>query len=108
MKEIKYELIKDYISEDERLCKKLYKYIEENQITLLVAPQGIGKTVFVKSLMKRYTTLVAAPTISLAEQNEKDFRLEPSRGRSWNTFSWSQITNLNEPIRNTSTTFASA
>lgn len=108
MEDLKFKLTKDYISEDQELCERIFKAIEENQVTLLIAPQGTGKTRFLKSLMKQYQTLLVSPTISLAEQNERDFRLEQARGRTPYTFEWSQSYNFSERIENSSTTFGSA
>lgn len=108
MKEIELVLKEKYISENKEICKTITKVIQENQIVLLVAPQGTGKTMYLRNLMKQYKTLLTAPTLSLAEQNEKEFNLKTARGRTEYTFSWCKSCIFDDDIRNTSTTFSSA
>lgn len=61
-----YQLEKKYILEDEELCDFLTRTIEENQVTLIVSPQGTGKTEFIKSMEK--VKLIMEPTVALSEQ----------------------------------------
>lgn len=48
METIDYNLTERYISDDSELCEKINKLIQENQVILLVAPQGTGKSEYLK------------------------------------------------------------
>ena len=109
LKNMNLKLNADYISNDEIVKKQVMEAIEMNDVILLVAPQGTGKSEFLKSLT-RYTKLFISPTISTAQQVEDSTDSVVTRGRSIYTFSISgAIDRFNDPLTDiTSSTFGSA
>lgn len=86
MKEINYELRENYISNDEELCGMIKQLIADNQVILLVAPQGVGKTHFLEHI-EGYEKLFSCPTVSTAEQVEQSTNACFTKGKTLNTFS---------------------
>lgn len=109
LKNMNLKLNADYISNDEIVKNQVMEAIEMNDVILLVAPQGTGKSEFLKSLTG-YTKLFISPTISTAQQVEDSTDSVVTRGRSIYTFSISgAIDRFNDPLTDiTSSTFGSA
>lgn len=106
MKEYDYELKKDYISSDLSLCKKLNELIDNNQIILLVSPQGTGKSEYFKGL--DYKKIFISPTVATAQQVEQD-NFNEVRGRFESTFSINGVDRFGNIIeQNYSSTFSSS
>lgn len=109
MENINITLSKQYIGEDIEIKQQIEDIIKENQIILLVAPQGVGKSNMLMKL-NNYNKLFISPTISTAEQVENSTDAVITRGRSFYTFSIQgsvdQFGNTFNPL--TSTTFGSS
>ncbi|WP_195542755.1 DEAD/DEAH box helicase family protein [Massiliimalia timonensis] len=107
-KEIVMDLKGKYLKEDEKVNEVLSNAVRDNQITLIVSPQGTGKSEWVKSLP--YNKAFVSPTISTANQIENDVEnISVARGCSFLTFEMTLSDAFGTPLYgNVSITFGSA
>lgn len=68
MKEIRYHLKTDYISQDKELLQLINETVAEYKVTLLVAPQGTGKSYFFQKTTSKEPNIIISPTRALADQ----------------------------------------
>lgn len=62
-----FKLVTNYITEDKELCLDMKSIIDASNQTLIVAPQGVGKTTFIKEVLGD-ECYVISPTRALANQ----------------------------------------
>lgn len=62
-----FKLVTNYITEDKELCIDMKSIIDASNQTLIVAPQGVGKTTFIKEVLGD-ECYVISPTRALANQ----------------------------------------
>lgn len=107
METIDYNLTERYISDDSELCEKINKLIQENQVILLVAPQGTGKSEYLKKIACK--KMMISPTVATAEQVEESSGFNKQRGKFESTFKMEGKDRFGNPIeRDYSSTFSSA
>lgn len=66
MKEIRYRLKTDYISDDKELVHLIQEISQEHQVILLVAPQGTGKSFYFQNI--KAPSIIISPTRALTNQ----------------------------------------
>ncbi len=86
MRQIDLNLTSTHINEDKEVYTTLLQVIKKYDSVLITAPQGTGKTTFLKKLKEQYNIAILSPTISLARQTKRNLNISLSNGIGFTTF----------------------
>ena len=109
MRQIDLNLTSTHINEDKEVYTTLLQVIKKYDSVLITAPQGTGKTTFLKKLKEQYNIAILSPTISLARQTKRNLNISLSNGIGFTTFNITDADRWGSPkTGNVSTTFSSS